>query len=182
MQRERVCVCVCVCVCVRVELGLSYGQTLTQRPRRRFDRSREPVLVLRRVCGSGPITGLAAASPQRKVIIFGSRMSGPYGGRKEGPQRGNWSVNPLALCQRPTITKPNVWLKMFRLIFCQYSLSYLSVHCGALCIKVYQIINIVEWVYVCVAFVCVVGRMCLCFICVLWWCVCMFYAEWLFWL
>ena len=34
-------------------------------------RSREPVLFLRRVSVSGPITALAAASPKRKVTIVG---------------------------------------------------------------------------------------------------------------
>ena len=40
-------------------------------------RSREPVLVLRRVLASGPITALAAASPRRKVktILGGARQA-----------------------------------------------------------------------------------------------------------
>ena len=49
---------------------------------------------------SGPITALAAASPQRKVT------SGPCGGGEEGPQGRNGSVNPLALHRRGTITMP----------------------------------------------------------------------------
>ena len=69
-------------------------------------RSREPGLVLRRVLVSGPITALVAASPQLKVRIFGRRTPGPCGGRKEGPQGHNGSVNPLALRQRGTIISP----------------------------------------------------------------------------
>ena len=68
--------------------------------------SPEPVLVLRRVYVGGPITALAAASPRRKVRILGSRTSGPFGGRKEGPKGCNGSVNPLALRQCGTITEP----------------------------------------------------------------------------
>ena len=60
-------------------------------------RSHEPVLVLRPVLVSGPITALAAASARRKVTIFGRRTSGPCGGCKECPQGRNWSVKPLAL-------------------------------------------------------------------------------------
>ena len=52
-------------------------------------------MVLRRVLVSGPITALAAASPRRKVNIFGRRTSGPWGGRKEGPQGRKGSVTPL---------------------------------------------------------------------------------------
>ena len=67
-------------------LRLSYGSTSTQRPRRRFD----AVVNLYWFCVwflvSGPITALAAASPRRKVTIFGRRTSGPCSGRKEGPQ------------------------------------------------------------------------------------------------
>ena len=60
-------------------------------------RCRDPVLVLHRVYVSGPITSaLGAASPRRKVNIFGRHTSGPCGGRKEGPQGCNGSVNPLA--------------------------------------------------------------------------------------
>ena len=69
---------------------------------------REPVLVPRRVLVSRPITALAAASPQRKVNIFGRRTSGPCGGRKKGPQGRNGSLNPLALGRRRTITEPLV--------------------------------------------------------------------------
>ena len=58
-------------------------------------RSREPVVVLRQVLVSGPITALAAASPRRKVTIFGRRTSGPCGGREEGPQGLKGSVTPL---------------------------------------------------------------------------------------
>ena len=43
-------------------------------------------MVLHQVLVSGPITALAAASPQRKVTIFGGHTSGLCGGRKEGPQ------------------------------------------------------------------------------------------------
>ena len=50
-------------------------------------RSREPVLVLRRVLMSGPITAL--------VAVFGRRTSGPCGGRKECPQGSEGSVTPL---------------------------------------------------------------------------------------
>ena len=39
--------------------------------------TREPVLVLRQVLVSGPITALEAASPRRKVAIFGRRKTGP---------------------------------------------------------------------------------------------------------
>ena len=60
-------------------------------------RSPGPVLVLRRVLVSGPITALAASSPQRKVTVFGRPSSGPRGGRKEGPRGRNGSVNPLVL-------------------------------------------------------------------------------------
>ena len=70
-------------------------------------RSREPVLVVRRVSASGPITALATASPQRKVNVFGRHTSGPDGEGKEGPHGRNGSVNPPALRQRTTITKPS---------------------------------------------------------------------------
>ena len=76
-------------------------------PRRRNTRttqtlphSHEPVLVLRQVFVSWPITALAAAS---RVNIFERRTSGPCGGRKEGPQGRYGFVNPLALRQRGTI-------------------------------------------------------------------------------
>ena len=62
--------------------------------------SRELALVLRRVLVRGPITALAAASPRRKVNIFGRRTSGPCGGRKEGSQGRNGSINPLGLRRR----------------------------------------------------------------------------------
>ena len=52
-------------------------------------------MVLRLVLVSGPITALAAASPQRKVTVSGRRTSGPHGGRKEGPQGRKGSVTPL---------------------------------------------------------------------------------------
>ena len=71
-----------------------------------LQRSREPVLVLCRVLVSGPITALAAASPRHKVTIFRRRASGPRGGRKEGQQGCNGSVNPLALRRHGTITEP----------------------------------------------------------------------------
>ena len=75
-------------------------------------RSREPVLVLRQVLVSGPITALAAVSPRRKVNIFGRCTSGPWGGRKEGLQGRNGSVNPLALRPRGTIISPwPFWLQ-----------------------------------------------------------------------
>ena len=45
--------------------------------------SREPVLVLRRVLVSGPITALAAASPRRKGTISGRCTSGHCGVRKD---------------------------------------------------------------------------------------------------
>ena len=45
-------------------------------------------MVLRGVSVSGPITALAAASPQQKVTISGRSKSGPGGGRKEGRQDG----------------------------------------------------------------------------------------------
>ena len=44
---------------------------------------------------SGPITALAAALPRRKVTIFGRRTSGPWGGRKEGPQGRNGPIAPM---------------------------------------------------------------------------------------
>ena len=50
---------------------------------------------------SGPIGALAAASPRRKVNIFGRRASGPCGGRKQGPQ----GRNSLALRERGTIIR-----------------------------------------------------------------------------
>ena len=83
-------------------------------PRRRNARatqtlqhSREPESGLGRVYVSGPITALAAALHRRKVRIYGRRTtSGPRGGRKEGPQGRNGSVNPLALRRRETITEP----------------------------------------------------------------------------
>jgi hypothetical protein len=52
-------------------------------------------MVPRQVLVSGPITALAAASPRRKVTILGRRTSGPYGGRKEGPQGHKGSVTSL---------------------------------------------------------------------------------------
>ena len=61
-------------------------------------------MVLRRALVSGPITALAAASPWRKFTIFGRRASGPFGGRKEGPQRRMGSVTPLR--ERGTIIGP----------------------------------------------------------------------------
>ena len=48
---------------------------------------------------SGPITALAAVSPQRKVTIFGRRTSG---GHMEGPQ----GRNPLAFRECGTIINP----------------------------------------------------------------------------
>uniref|UniRef100_A0A8C5ADR3 Endosome-lysosome associated apoptosis and autophagy regulator 1 n=1 Tax=Gadus morhua TaxID=8049 RepID=A0A8C5ADR3_GADMO len=39
----------------------------------------------------------------RKVTLFGRRTSGPWGGRRDGPQGRNGSVNPLALGLHPTI-------------------------------------------------------------------------------
>ena len=69
--------------------------------------SREPVMVLRRVYVSRPITFLAAAS-RRTVNIFGRRRPGPCRERIEGPQGRNGSVNPLVLRRRTTITKPLV--------------------------------------------------------------------------
>ena len=57
------------------------------------------ILVLRQV---------AAASPRRRVTVFGRRESRPYGGREEGPRGRNGSVNPLALRRLGTITKPLV--------------------------------------------------------------------------
>ena len=63
-------------------------------------------MVLRGVLVSGPITAHAAAAPQRKVYIFGRPTSGPCGGRKEGPQGREGSVNPLGLRQRGTIISP----------------------------------------------------------------------------
>ena len=59
-----------------------------------LQRSRE-VVVLRQVLVSGPMTALAAASPQRKVTLFGRRASGPCGGHKEGPQGHKGSITPL---------------------------------------------------------------------------------------
>ena len=45
---------------------------------------------------SGPNTALAAASPQRKGSNFsGGARQGPCGGRTEGPQGRNGSINPL---------------------------------------------------------------------------------------
>ena len=52
-------------------------------------------MVMRGVLVSGPITALAAASPQRKVNISGRRTSGPRGGHKEGPQGRKGSISPL---------------------------------------------------------------------------------------
>ena len=50
--------------------------------------------IARNYVVSGPIIiiALAAASPRRKVTIFGRRTSGHYGGGKEGPQGGNGFV------------------------------------------------------------------------------------------
>ena len=78
------------------------GNTMTMQTLRRIC---EPVLVVGRVLMSGHITALAAALPRSKVIILGRRTSDPCGGRKEGPQGRNGSVNPLALRRRGTITK-----------------------------------------------------------------------------
>ena len=52
-------------------------------------------MVLRLVLVSGPITALAAASPQLKVTFSGRRTSGPCGGREEGPQGRKGSVTLL---------------------------------------------------------------------------------------
>ena len=53
-------------------------------------RSRGPVLGLRRVLVSGPITALAEEK-------LGRCPTGPCGGRKDGLQGRHWSVNPLVL-------------------------------------------------------------------------------------
>ena len=66
-------------------------------------------MVLRRVLVSGPITALAAASPQQKVTISGRRTSGPRGGRKEGPQGRKGVHEPLALREHGTIISPLKW-------------------------------------------------------------------------
>ena len=77
------------------------------RTTQRLPRSREPVLVLRRlVLVSGPIKALAAASPRRKDKMFGRHMSGPCGGRKEVPEENYGSIIPLALRRRRTIISP----------------------------------------------------------------------------
>ena len=65
----------------------------TQRPIRHSTQS-WTFMVLRGVLASGPITALAAASPQQKVTISGRSTSGPHGGRKEGPQGRKGSVRP----------------------------------------------------------------------------------------
>ena len=71
-----------------------------------LQRGREPVLVLRGVLVSGPITALAATSNRRKDTILGRRTSGPCGGRKEGPQGRKGSATPLVLRPRGTIIRP----------------------------------------------------------------------------
>ena len=68
--------------------------------------SRKHVLLLRWALVGGPITALAAALPRRKITIFGRRAPGPWGGRKEGPQGRNRSVNPFALHRCGTKTEP----------------------------------------------------------------------------
>ena len=50
-------------------------------PQTRLRPSPEPVLVLRRVSVSGPLTALAAASPPRKVNIFGRPLRWTKGGK-----------------------------------------------------------------------------------------------------
>ena len=66
-----------------ITLGDDDYNTMTMKA---LQRSREPVLVLRHVLESRPITALVAASPQ---------TSGPCGGRKEGQQGRKGSVTPL---------------------------------------------------------------------------------------
>ena len=77
-----------------------------------------PVVDLFWICAgvyvSGPNTALALASPRSKDTLFERCTSGPCGGHKEGPQGRNGSVNPLAVRQHGTITKPlqahAIWL------------------------------------------------------------------------
>ena len=84
--------------------------------------SREPVLVPLQVLLNGPITALAAASPRRKVPIFGRRMSGPCGGRKEGPRGRNGSVH-LGLGD---ISINKIYLYFLNAIW-NYTISHISI-------------------------------------------------------
>ena len=68
-------------------------------------RSREGLWFCQ-VLVSGPMTALAAASPQHKVTIFGRRTSGSYGGHKEGPQGRKGSISPLHCVECRTINSP----------------------------------------------------------------------------
>ena len=90
-------------------------------------RSREPlwfwVWVMVRVLVSGPITALAAASPQRKVTIFGRCTSGPCGGLKEGAQGRGASVTPLALRERGTMISPLRRSLVSHSVITNYSIS-----------------------------------------------------------
>ena len=73
---------------VKVKGSVMFGRQRNAMTRQSLRHSREPVLVLCWVLGGGRCT------------------SGPCGGRKEGPQGRNGSVNPLALRRRGTIIKP----------------------------------------------------------------------------
>ena len=79
-------------------LSADSGPTFTQRNNHADALTQSwTITVLHSVLVSGPITALAAASPQRKVTIFGRRTSGPCGGRKEGPQGRKGSVTPCVV-------------------------------------------------------------------------------------
>ena len=71
-------------------------------------RGREAVLILHRIYFffmSRPITALAAASPRRKVTILGGEGQALAVDKRRVP-KDIMGVNPLALCRRATITKP----------------------------------------------------------------------------
>ena len=78
--------------------------------RQTLHRSLAPVLVLRRILVSGPITALAADG-RLKFLTFhqqsGARQAlavDARSGRKEGPQGRNGPVNPLVIRRGGTIT------------------------------------------------------------------------------
>ena len=57
---------------------------------------------------SRPITALAAASPQRKVNIFGRRTSGPCGGRKRALQWTEWLHKNLCIASAWNRNQPSI--------------------------------------------------------------------------